>query len=153
MFGKKSSNPSWTHQGKNLETCQIDIAVKPGLAVVNGLVKDPLRSKLLSSRKQVYAQYWAPAPPDVRQCVSGSGLPFPNEEVAFENSPNIGKIPLGSDGSFSIKLKYPNSHYRNLGALYVRPNVKVLFVDESGNMYGKILSVVLGEGTPDRTIN
>ena len=137
---------------KNFETCTLSITNNNKITILDGLLKDPLRSKLLSNKTQVYVQYWAAAPPDYRHCISGSGLPYPNEDVAFESSPNIGKHPLGKDGSFSIKLKYPNSYYKNIGSIYVKPSVKVLFIDEQGTMYGKIISIVLGEGIPNRSL-
>ena len=106
----------------------------------------------MSAGKQVYVQYWAPSPPDSMHSFSGSGLPFPNEEVAYSNSPNIGRALLGKDGSFIIKLMYPNSYYKKMGSEYVKPNVKILFNDQDGNMYGKIITVSLGEGIPYRSL-
>jgi hypothetical protein len=144
---------NWSKYNKNFETCNITVSTNPNKQlVVDGIIKDPLRSTLLSLDKQIYVQYWASSPPDSRHSFSGSGLPFHNEEMAYSNSPNVGRSLLGNDGSFSIKLIYPNSYYKTLGSNYVKPNVKLLFSDENGNMYGKIMTVILGDGIPYRSL-
>jgi hypothetical protein len=144
---------NWSKNNKHFKTCNITVSTNPKKqVVVDGIIKDPLRSTLLSVGKQIYVQYWASSPPDSRHSFSGSGLPFPNEEMAYSNSPNVGRALLGNDGSFSIKLLYPNSYYKTLGSDYVKPNVKILFSDENGNMYGKIVTVILGDGIPYRSL-
>ena len=143
----------WDKNNIYFDSCNITVNTNPGKqTVIEGVIKEPLRSRLLSLGKQVYVQYWAPSPPDYRHSFSGSGLPFPNEEVAFSNSPNVGRALLGKDGSFSIKLMYPNSYYKRMGAEKVGPVVKLLFNDQDGNMYGKIITVSLGEGIPYRSL-
>jgi hypothetical protein len=144
---------NWSIYNKYFETCDIIVSTNPKRQVViDGIIKDPLRSTLLSTGSQIYVQYWASSPPDSRHSFSGSGLPFHNEEMAYSNSPNIGRVLLGNDSSFSIKLLYPNSYYKKLGSDYVKPNVKLLFSDENGNMYGKIVTVILGNGIPYRSL-
>jgi hypothetical protein len=144
---------NWSKNNKHFETCNITVSTNlKKQVVVDGIIKDPLRSLLLSTGKQIYVQYWASSPPDSRHSFSGSGLPFPNEEMAYSNSPNVGRALLGNDGSFSIKLLYPNSYYKTLGSDYVKPTVKLIFSDEDGNMYGKIVTVILGDGIPYRSL-
>jgi len=144
---------NWSKNNKHFETCNITVSTNlKKQVVVDGIIKDPLRSILLSTGKQIYVQYWASSPPDSRHSFSGSGLPFPNEEMAYSNSPNVGRALLGNDGSFSIKLLYPNSYYKTLGSDYVKPTVKLIFSDENGNMYGKIVTVILGDGIPYRSL-
>lgn len=141
----------WTKTDRVFESCDVAVSTnQSGCVVFEGVVKDPLRSRLLTTGK-VFVQYWAPSPPDYRTSFSGSGMPFPNEEIAFNNSPNIGKVPLSMDGSFRLRLQYPNSYYKRLGAVYVRPSVKLLFRDADGNMIGKVVTIVLGEGIPFRS--
>lgn len=67
-------------------------------------------------------RYAAAAPADLRMSYMGSGLPFPNEEVAYEGSPNIGRVPIQS-GQFQFKLISPNSYYKNNGSVLVEPHV------------------------------
>jgi hypothetical protein len=154
LMAERAKNcEQWTKSDRVFETCDVAVSTsQKGCVIFEGQVKDPLRSRLIAAPGQVFVQYWAAAPPNYRQSFSGSGLPFPNEEVAYQGSPNVGKIPLGVDGSFRIKLQYPNSYYKRLGAVYVRPNVKLLFRDANGNMMGKVVTVALGPGIPFRSL-
>ena len=72
--------------------------------------------------REGFVTYTASAPPDVRQSIAGSGLPFPNERVAYENSPNSGRA-LIHNGTFSFDVTYPNSYYTKNGSELVRPHV------------------------------
>lgn len=51
----------------------------------------------------------APNPPNNLSSYSGSFLPFPCEEIAYENTPNVYNIP--KSGIFNINFVYPNSYY------------------------------------------
>lgn len=51
----------------------------------------------------------APAPIDRMMNYSGSGLPFPCAEIAFENTPN--RIHVDASGKFQGRFAYPNSYY------------------------------------------
>lgn len=134
----------WKRFDKNFETCKLQVSVNPlRQTVIEGIIKDPLRSRLLSLGKQTYIQYWAPSPPDYRHSYIGSELPFPCEDIAYSNSPNIGRSLLGRDGSFKVNIKYPNSYYKKMGAEYMAPHMKFLVSDEDGNMYGKLVNVSL----------
>jgi hypothetical protein len=55
----------------------------------------------------------APNPIDRMINYSGSGLPFPNENIAFENTPNYQIID--KSGNININFKYPNSFYSRNG--------------------------------------
>lgn len=48
-------------------------------------------------------------PIDKRSSYSGTGLPFPCADVAFEGSKNIHAIP--ESGIFNVTFSYPNSYY------------------------------------------
>lgn len=67
-------------------------------------------------------KYAAAAPADVRMSYMGSGLPFPNEEIAYEGSPNAGEAPV-REGQFTFKLVSPNAYYKDNGATVVKPHV------------------------------
>lgn len=88
-------------------------------------------------------KYWAAAPPVCSYSTAGSGLPFPNEEVAYENTPNKGEIKLDLGGSFEINLQYPSAYYAQQGELYVPPHVNVSLCDESGNNSGVLTRIQL----------
>lgn len=51
----------------------------------------------------------APNPIDKRASYSGTGLPFPCSEIAFEETPN--KHLIDKSGQFNVKFSYPNSYY------------------------------------------
>jgi hypothetical protein len=67
----------------------------------------------------------APNPIDRMSNYSGSGLPFPNYEIAFENTPNIHKID--TSGVFDISFKYPNSFYMPDGLNKIKPSIYFIF--------------------------
>ena len=67
----------------------------------------------------------APNPIDRMSNYTGSGLPFPNYEIAFENTPNIHKID--TSGVFDISFKYPNSFYMPDGINKIKPSVYFVF--------------------------
>lgn len=51
----------------------------------------------------------APNPIDKNASYSGTGLPFPCADVAFEGSPNTKKID--DSGVINVDFSYPNSYY------------------------------------------
>jgi hypothetical protein len=51
----------------------------------------------------------APNPPDRRTSYSGTSLPFPSEDIAFENTKNYFEIK--NDGRVNTEFLYPNSYY------------------------------------------
>jgi hypothetical protein len=81
--------------------------------VINGLCK------ITGARTVKYA---ASAPADLRMSYMGSGLPFPNEDVAYEGTVNMGEVNITND-AFTFKLVSPNSYYKNNGATLVAPHV------------------------------
>ena len=106
------------------------------------LVKGQL---LGSGNKQIV--YWAANPATYNGSFSGSGLPYPNPEVAFDNTPNNGKVMADGAGNFQFKVFYPNSYYVGLGTVYVPPQVFVKTCDSE-----KVHSIQLGEGIPFRML-
>ena len=98
-----------------------------------------------------HVKYWAAAAPTYSTSYSGSGLPYPNEYEAYENSSNVGIIEL-KGGQFEIKLDYPNSYYDNMGKDYIEPRVNFQFCDSNGNSKSKVNILTLGEGIPFRSL-
>mgnify|MGYP001277275392 CR=1 FL=1 len=84
-------------------------------------------------------RYLAAAPPDLRQSRAGSGLPWPNEQMAYDQTPNTGRLTAEEAKNFVIKLYQPNCYYVNGGSTMVKPHVHI-FVNES-----QLLDVKLGE--------
>lgn len=111
-----------------------------GEAIIKGTIKrGPLNAKV---------SYWAANPPTYLQSYTGSGLPFPNPEMAYENTPNKGVVQA-KNGSFSVKIYFPNSFYIDLGTTYVPPHINFEVCDGSKK---HSYAVQLGEGIPYRTL-
>ena len=94
--------------------------------------------------------FWAAAPSGYRTSFTGSGLPYPNPEVAFENSPNRG-IVRANNSEFSFKVYSPNSYYTGLGTVYMPPHIffKVCDTRKSDTVH----TIKLGEGVPYRMLS
>jgi hypothetical protein len=99
-----------------------------------------------------YIKFWAANSPDYISSFSGSGLPYPNEEVAFENTPNKGVIKVVNN-MFNFLIHYPNSYYQNMGSVLVPPCVKMILVDSNNMQLSQIYEVKLGDGIPFRTLD
>jgi len=111
-----------------------------GEFVVKGQLKhDAVNSKIL---------YYASNPPTYCTSYSGSGLPFPNPVMAFENTPNKGAIMTNANGEFKFKVQYPNSYYAGLGTVHVEPQIFLKICGED-----KIHTVKLGNGIPFRLLS
>jgi hypothetical protein len=94
--------------------------------------------------------YWAAANPDYMYGFSGSALPFPNPDVAYDNTPNKGSVKLGIAGSFNLTLTYPNAYYIGLGTLYMPPHVN--FKASNNNSESGVISVKIDDGVPFRSL-
>lgn len=115
-----------------------------GILLITGNIK--------KSNGKYYIKYVAPNPPTYSSNFSGSGLPYPNENIAFENTFNKGIVPV-KNGIFSFKINYPNSYYKNMGTIYVNPHVKVLLFNDKNENIGKEKILYLGEGIPFRSLS
>lgn len=109
--------------------------------VMVGNVKEQVKEDMI--------HYFAASPPDYRATYTGSGLPFANQNQAFYNSPNIGYVKL-IDGSFEIKLMYPNSYYVGLGTVIVPPTVFLRYENIEGKK--KTIGIKVSQGIPYRTL-
>lgn len=85
---------------------------------------------------------WRAATPVTRGIgFAGSGQPYPNRDIAFENTPNNGELD-SEDGSFSIQLAgIPAGYYTQLGATYVPPIVEFLAKNKVGAVWSTALWV------------
>ena len=92
-------------------------------------IKGSIKNKIIYNNIIIIA----PNPIDRMSNYSGSGLPFPNYEIAFENTPNIHTID--SSGIFNISFKYPNSFYIPDGINKVKPSIFFIFTDNNDNSF------------------
>ena len=97
-------------------------------------------------------KYWAAAPNTCTYSVVGSGLPFPNEEVAYENTPNKGEIKPNRNGEFEILLKYPAGYYIGQGEVYVPPHVNIKICDPDSSKEGTLTRIQLPVEPPFRSL-
>ena len=94
--------------------------------------------------------FWAPNPADRRASYSGSGLPFANAIMAYENTPNKGKVKT-QNNKFVFRIKYPNAYYALLGTLYVPPVVNIKICD--GLNKNKYETIKIDDGIPYRILS
>lgn len=121
-----------------------------GPYIITGILKNTLFN--LSYRNTLYIKYWAPNPPTYNIGFSGTCLPYPNEEVAYENTPNKGVVPV-IDGKFSINIMYPNSYYSDLGTVLNPPLIKIKICDMDKRPVSQIQTVYLSDNVPFRTLS
>ena len=133
---------NWRQTQFNKDLCNGTITYRgSGDLVVKGqLTQGGLASKLY---------FWAAAPPTYGTSFSGSGMPYPDAEVAYDRTPNKGLVNL-TNGQFTINMKYPNAYYIGLGSLYVPPHVNFKICQEG--MADSYFSVQVDGGVPFRTL-
>ena len=93
---------------------------------INGLnvnIKGTLKNPSLFKKKIVIA----PVPFNKITSYSGSALPFPNEEIAFQNTKNLFEIK--DDGIIDTIFTYPNSFYSADGLKKIVSPILFIFDD------------------------
>lgn len=93
-------------------------------------------------------EYFASNPIPKNYSYSGSGLPFPNPQVAYENTPNHGLIHTNDNGEFQIKLYHPSEYYVKQGTKLLKPHVH-LKSQQQHQMY----TIILGDFLPYRSLS
>ena len=71
----------------------------------------------------------APSPADLITSYTGSGMPFPNKEIAFENTPNVGHVDVDATSQqpeIQIILQTPNTYYTDFDTVQL-PSVNILY--------------------------
>ena len=107
-----------------------------------------VKGRVSTSSSSGLLKYIASSPPDFRSSYAGSGLPFPNSEIAYQNTPNKGAVKL-ENGEFSFYIDYPNSFYLNQGTMLLPPHVLIKVCDGDDD---NVEIVQLGESIPHRTL-
>jgi hypothetical protein len=87
----------------------------------------------------------APNPPTYMTSYYGSGTAYPNPEIAFDQTPNVGCVTTDIMGKFKVTIKSPSGYYIRMGTIYQPPHL-MLYTDNNKN----IINIVLGEGVPYR---
>jgi hypothetical protein len=99
-----------------------------------------VRGRVTGLGMQPQMIHWQAAAPVTRGIgFAGSGAPYPNREIAFENTPHQGTIQSG-DGSFTIELNnIPAGYYSGLGSIYVPPMLEFVSVLSDGKKFASNL--------------
>lgn len=127
-FDKFSCNGSYLYSGD-------------GEVLIKGKLKDNIPNTLIS--------FWAACPPDYIQSYTGSGLPFANPIMAYDNTPNRGSVKPDINGDFEFKIQMPNSYYNGLGTVYIKPHVNIRVKNDKND---NIHDINLGDGIPFRML-
>lgn len=95
-------------------------------------------------------EFVASAPAVRNNSFSGSGLPYPSEEIAFENTSFKGTLVLnGTSGELTL-ADLPNSFYIKLGSVLIPPAVKLTYITKDHT--SKSAYIVLCDSIPYRTL-
>ena len=109
-----------------------------------------IQGKIEDAVKDRKIYYIAAAGADRRATFTGSGLPFANQEQAFENTPNVGEITLDDQNRFSIDLITPNSYMVGLGTVTIQPSLFIQYLRENGEK--RTVTIKVAEPIPYRTL-
>lgn len=76
---------------------------------------------------------WFAAAPATRGIgFAGSGMPYPNREIALADTPHHGEL-TSADGSFKLRLRgIPAGYFSGLGSVYVPPVIEFLAAGKDG---------------------
>jgi hypothetical protein len=133
---------NWREDMSKQYTCE-------GIVLDSGKGEYVVKGSIQSLSPNATVLFWAPNPPTYTTSYSGSGLPYPNPEMAFENTPNKGAVKLNG-GTFEFRVQYPNSYYIGLGSLYIPPCVFIKVCEQNGD--GNVKTIQLGNGIPFRML-
>ena len=113
---------------------------------INIFIDCTIKDEMLNNK--VY--YYAANTPDRLTNFSGSGLPFPSREVAFEGSPNIGRKLINNETKqFRLELLRPNTYYDENYEL-VEPEVIIKYL--SKNNKTRVLNIPIDNKIPFRSL-
>lgn len=119
-------------------SCDIQVYERVNDLTIVGKFSEPIQSSV---------KYFAASPPDFRASFNGSGLPFPNQRQAFENTPNIGVVPTDKNNMFQISIMKPNSYY-----IVDDRILPTLTMEYKHNNEMKSLVINLGDAIKNRTL-
>lgn len=108
-----------------------------------------IKGKVKTNNPNPIIVFWASNPPTYNSSFSGSGLPYPNPTIAYENSKNTG-IVKANNYEFTFRINYPNAYYVGLGSVYIPPHVHIKICEPNGNY--NITSIKIDDGIPFRTL-
>jgi hypothetical protein len=116
--------------------------------ILNNKFKVKIIGQLTDNIKDGIIDYLAAAPANHLTNFTGSGLSYPNEDIAFSNTPNKGRMKI-SASKFEIDLEMPNSYYTKLYNELTNPELMIKY---ETNKETKILRIPVGNRIPYRTL-
>jgi len=91
-------------------------------------------------------KYWASNPIWKNYSYAGSGLPYPNHNIAYENTINHGIVSV-INGQFTITVQHPSEYYVSQGKKLLKPHVHLHLLDED-----KVVTLVIADFLPYRSL-
>jgi len=139
----------WKDCDYSNEYCNLTVKQNTyGDMIISGIAKS--RLLLTAMYGGVLVKFWAPAKPQRGYSFDGSGIPYPTEAIAYQNSSNIGVAEL-IKGRFEFLVNRPGSYYKDLGKTLVKPEIKFQFSDYNNQPLSPAFRIPLGDGIAFRT--
>ena len=139
------NNTDWKVQHFNNEKIDCKIARESILGDVT------IQGTIAGAGNKTFS-YVAPNPPTYMTSYYGSGTAYPNPDIAFDKTPNVGCFKTGALGDFKLTIKSPSGYYIRMGTIYQRPHIMLHDSENKKAVVGNegVINVVLGEGIPYR---
>lgn len=121
-------------------TCSVDVG---NTVNIKGEIKNPGRFTVVEVK--------AAAPIDRMASYTGSGLPFPCVQIAFESTPNLHRVGLPR-GEFECAFVYPNSFYGPDARTKIGPAIFILLVSSDRHTEPVTVRIDLPDPLPLKTL-
>lgn len=120
----------------------LDAQVRGDRVFLNGVVNNPSAFHTM--------ELWAAAPAVRNSSYSGSGLPYGNPDMAFENTPNYYVVP--ANGQINSIFALPNSYYEWDGRTKIPSAVTVVLVPKRSQAETIEVRIAISDPLPLRTL-
>jgi len=135
--------PDWHLRDRQFKLCNVRYMNNGnGNCVVMGKVNSFLNK--LEDETELYVQWWAANRPTNVCNNAGFCLPYPNETIAYQNTPNAGVVPI-KNKQFVFDCKYPSGYYKGMGSKFVKPNIRFRFCDNKSRPVSKVYVLKLSD--------
>lgn len=149
----QDQNAAWIDTGsKDFLLCNVKVQDNGSkIYICKGQMKPPLSA--LGRIQDIYVQYWAPNKRPVNYSYCANFLPWENEVIAYQDTPNSGAVKV-IDGKFQFSVESPNGYYTDMGVKLQPPQMKFRFVDRHGSKISKIYTVKIpGQEMYDKSLS
>lgn len=133
---------NWRSHSNTFDNCDTILSKNDtGMVILDGTLNN-LYKQYRKTIGGIYVKYWAPASQTNANNISGVNIPFPNEDIAFQDTLNKGVVKVIND-KFRFELYRPQSYYINVGDRAVQANVKFVFCDEKLRAFSDVYNVII----------